>query len=59
MTLRLIARDLYRFQQKVDLLNKALADSPAAGCDTRELELARAKIERDQLRQMLDGHLDR
>jgi hypothetical protein len=59
MSLQLIARDLYRLQQEVDRLAKELADSPPAGQDALKLKLARAKSERDQMRRMLDGRLDR
>ncbi|WP_319409987.1 hypothetical protein [uncultured Desulfosarcina sp.] len=59
MSLQLIARDLYRFQQAVDRLEKELADAPPAGRDALKLKLARAKAERDQIRRMLDGRLDR
>jgi hypothetical protein len=59
MTLPLIARDLYRLQQAVDRLEHELANSPPAEHDALKLKLARAKKERDQMRQMLDGHLDR
>ena len=59
MTLRLIARELYRVQQEVDRIDQALADSTLAGRDALKLKLARVKKERDQIRQMLDGHLDR
>ena len=59
MTVQLIARDLYRFQQEVDRLENELTDSPPARHDALKLKLAQAKAERDQMRQMLDGHLDR
>lgn len=57
--LQLIARDLYRLQKDVDRLEKELADSPPAGHDALKLKLARARTERDQMRRMLDGRLDR
>lgn len=59
MSLRLIARDLYRLQQEVDRLENKLADCPPARRDALRLKLARAKTERDQIRRMLDGRLDR
>ena len=59
MSLQLIARDLYRFQQEVDRLEKELADSPAARHDALKLKLNQAKTERDQMRRILDGRLDR
>ena len=59
MSLQLIARDLYRFQQEVDRLEKELADSPPARHDALKLKLAQAKAKRDLIRRMLDGRLDR
>jgi outer membrane murein-binding lipoprotein Lpp len=59
MSLQLIARDLYRLQQEVDRLEKKLADAPSADRDSLKMKLARAKTERDEMRRMLDGRLDR
>ncbi len=59
MTLQLIARDLYRFQQEVDRLEKELAASPPARHDALKLKLAQARSDRDLMRRMLDGRLDR
>ena len=59
MSLRLIARDLYRLQQEVERLEKELADSPAAEHDRLKQKHARTKSERDQVRRMLDGRLER
>lgn len=59
MSLRLIARDLYRLQQVVDRLEKALADAPYARRDALERELKRAMSERAMVKRMLDGRLDR
>lgn len=59
MSLRLIAKDLYKLQQAVDRLEKQVADDPAHKRDELRLALARAKAERDQMRRILDGRLDR
>ena len=59
MSLRLIARDLYRLQQAVDRLEKELAQAPPTRQDEIKRKIARAKSERDQVRRMLDGRLDR
>lgn len=59
MSLPLIARDLYHFQLEVDRLEKELADSPPARYDALKLKLAKAKSQRDQMRRVLDGRLDR
>jgi hypothetical protein len=58
MSIRLLARDLYRLQQEVDKLEKQLADAPF---DRQESILARlraARAERDRLRRVLDGQKD-
>ena len=59
MSLRLIAKDLYRLQQAVDRLEKELAICPAERRAALKLKLARARSERDQGRRILDGRLDR
>lgn len=64
MSLRLIARDLYRLQQEVDRLEKQLLekhplDGPLVKREELNLKLARAKCERNQVRRILDGRLDR
>ncbi len=59
MSLQLIARDLYRLQQEVDRLENKLAVSPPTKSDGLKRKLASAKVERDLVKRMLDGHLDR
>lgn len=59
MSLRMIAKDLYRLQQNVDRLEKDLAACPPAQIDRLKLKLVQAKQVRDQVRRMLDGQLDR
>ena len=59
MSLKLIAKDLYRLQQTVDRLEKQLADCPMHERDTLSRALARARAERDQMRRILDGRLER
>lgn len=59
MSLRMIAQDLYRLQQLVDRLEKELADSPSEPPEPIKRKLAQARRERDQVRRMLDGRLDR
>ncbi|BBO80044.1 hypothetical protein [Desulfosarcina ovata] len=59
MSLRMIAKDLYRLQQVVDRLDKALSDCPPNRSDALKLKLAQAKNERDQVKRILDGQLDR
>ena len=59
MSLRLIARDLYRLQQQVDQLEKRLSEAPPAKREALKRKLSRTKFERHQIKGMLDGHLDR
>ena len=59
MSLRMIAKDLYKLQQTVDRLEKQVADCPASKRDELRLALARAKAERDEMRRILDGRLER
>ena len=59
MSLRLIAKDLYRLQQAVDRLEKQLAECPADKRDELKRTLARARADRDQMRRILDGRLER
>lgn len=59
MSLRMIARDLYRLQKEVARLEARVAAAPADECEPLRFELALKKNERDQIKRMLDGHLDR
>lgn len=59
MTIRMLAMDLYRAQQKVAQLEKALEES---GMDARtgiEEQLRRARSEYKYLQQALDGKIGR
>ena len=59
MSIRGIAKDLYRLQQAVDALEKKLASAPQDERDEIEQQLRKAKAEHPQLRRILDGQLDR
>jgi hypothetical protein len=59
MSIRLLARDLYRCQQKVGELEKAMASAAPENKRLLEEQLRRARAERDQLRRMLDGQIGR
>jgi hypothetical protein len=59
MALRLIARDLYRLQREVDRLKAALNRPDAENSEKKERELAQKISERDQMRKILDGRLNR
>ncbi|HSO20910.1 MAG TPA: hypothetical protein VLT88_15705 [Desulfosarcina sp.] len=59
MSLRLIARDLYRLQREVARLERELADTPAGRREGLMRLLNQTRHERDAVKRMLDGHLDR
>lgn len=59
MSIRLLAKDLYRYQKEVERLERELAIAPAA----KQLAIAdllrQTKAERDLLRRALDGEIGR
>ncbi len=55
MSIRSLATDLYRSQQKVEKLEKAFAAAAPAELITIEEELRGARAELQLLRKMLDG----
>jgi hypothetical protein len=55
MSIRGLALDLYRAQQKIDRLEKELQATPVAAQDDLLEELRHAKAEWQLLRKMLDG----
>lgn len=59
MSIKGIARDLYRLQQAVDVLEKNLASAPTDKRVDIERQLRKARAEHLQLRRILDGQLDR
>ena len=59
MSIRDIAQDLYRLQQKVEMIGRKLETAPAAKKADIEDQLRKAKAERRRLRRILDGQLDR
>jgi hypothetical protein len=58
MSIRLLARDLYRLQQEVEKLKKELAEAPADQQEYLQAQLKAAQAERNRLRRMLDGQKD-
>ena len=59
MSIRLLAKDLYRYQKEVERLERELAMAPVvkqAGIADR---LRQSKAERDLLRRALDGEIGR
>jgi hypothetical protein len=59
VSIKLLARELYRAQQVVERHEKALAEAPAASKPAISELLRQARAERDQLRRMLDGQIGR
>ena len=59
MTIRGIARDLYRLQQQVEKLQKAFESAARKEQADIEHQLRKVKAERNRLRRILDGQLDR
>jgi ribosomal protein L32E len=59
MSIRLLARDLYKAQQEVDRLKKDFESAPAEKKARLETALRKAITERNQLRRVLDGQIDR
>jgi hypothetical protein len=55
MSIRLIARDLYRLIREVSELEKQIDDAPLERQEALTDELRKAKFERDRLRRFLDG----
>jgi hypothetical protein len=55
MSIRLIARDLYRLIRKVSDLEKQIDDAPMERQEAMTDELRKAKVERDRLQRVLDG----
>ena len=59
MSIRLIAKDLYRLQQEVQKLEKQIK---SIGVENREVlkdRLRKLMAERNRLRKILDGQIDR
>ena len=55
MSIRLIARDLYRLIRKVSDLEKQIDNAPKERQEAMTDELRKAKAERDRLQRVLDG----
>ena len=58
MSIRLIARELYRLQQAVEKLEKELAGAPFESSDALRDRLRKLRAERDRMRRALDGSKD-
>ena len=55
MSIRMIARDLYRLQQEVERLERELKTTPLKEKDEIKDRLRKLKAERDQVRRILEG----
>jgi hypothetical protein len=58
MSIRLLAKDLYRLRQEVAKLETELATAPLDQHEMLQARLRAARIERDRLRSALDGQKD-
>jgi hypothetical protein len=59
MTIREIARGLYRLQQEIKSLEEQLAAAPREKHPVLEQKLRQAKAAHHRMRRILDGQLDR
>lgn len=59
MSIKLLAKDLYRLQKEVDRLEEEMAAAPMTRRTRLEEQLRVAKAQREQLRRALDGKLHR
>lgn len=55
MSIRFIARDLYRLQQDVEKLEESLKTSSTKDIDGIEIRLLKLRAERDHLRAVLEA----
>ena len=59
MSIRLIAKDLYRLQQEVEELEKKLETASFDKQTKLKEKLRKITAERDRMRRILDGQIDR
>ena len=59
MSIKLLAKELYRLQKEVDRLEAEMAAVPMMERTRLEEQLRIAKAQREQLRRALDGKLQR
>jgi len=55
MSIRIIAKDLYRLQKEVERLEQELSSCPSDKRKELEKRLAEVRVERDKLRNALEG----
>lgn len=58
MSIRILAKELYRLQQAVEKLEEELASAAAGQQERIETKLREARAERSRLRAILDGQKD-
>ncbi len=58
MSIRLLAKDLYRLQQEIDKLEKELEEAPRDRREHLQEQLRAVRAERNHLRRVLDGQKD-
>jgi hypothetical protein len=58
MSIRFLAKDLYRLRQVVERLETELAAAPVSNHEAIQTKLRQARAERDRLRATLDGRKD-
>jgi hypothetical protein len=56
MSIRMIAKDLYRLKQKVEQLELEVNTAPAAKKDELVEQLRKARAEKDRMRGMLEAN---
>jgi hypothetical protein len=59
MSIKLLARDLYRLQKEVERLEQDLAAAPMMGRGPIEEALRRVRAEKERVRRALDGQIGR
>ncbi len=58
MSIRLLAKELYRLQQEVGKLARELEETPFDQSEHLQARLRALRAERDRLRRLLDGQKD-
>jgi len=56
MSIRLIAKDLYRITKEIEGLEERLKNTNPLEAEDLKLELQRLKAERERLKKILEGH---
>ena len=59
MSIQLIAKELYHFQKEVEKIEKQIEDASYEKREEMKDQLRKTKAERDRIRRMLNGCLDK